>query len=410
MSADVGLDRMAAPLWTRAMVAVLAAQFLSALADNALLFGALALLRIDHYPDWTAPLLQEFFVGAYILLAPFVGPFADSRSKGSVMFIANGLKVLGALGMCIGLNPFVAYGLVGVGAAAYSPAKYGILSELTSPERLVQANGLMESSTIAAILIGAIAGGVLADWNVPGALVIVTLCYCGAAAANLLIPKLPPARAMGATSLSGTFREFAQATRELVRIPDARFSLIGTSVFWGAGATLRFLLVAWVPVALGITTNAMPAYLNAMVAVGIVVGAGLAGQFVTLQKADRSLPAGVLIGIAVCLLAGTTNVPVAFTVVTIVGACGGFFVIPLNALLQERGHQSVGAGNAIGVQNLCENSAMLLMIGLYISIVRSGASITVVAAVVGAAVSLAIGCLWMYRRRAHRTQESPAAR
>jgi MFS transporter, LPLT family, lysophospholipid transporter len=393
------LDRMTAPLWTRGMFAVLLAQFLSAMADNALLFGALALLKIDRYPDWTAPFLQEFFVGAYILLAPFVGPFADSRSKGGVMFLANAFKVIGALGMLFGLNPFVAYGLVGVGAAAYSPAKYGILSELTSPARLVQANGLMESSTIAAILIGAIAGGTLADWSAPGTLIIVTACYCGAAAANLLIPKLPPARVLGRLSVPVMFREFSHATRDLMRIPDGRFSVIGTSVFWGVGATLRFLLVAWVPVALGITTNAMPAYLNAMVAVGIVAGAALAGKFVSLQTADRSLPAGVLIGIAVCLLAPTSSVPVAFGIAVLIGACGGFFLIPLNALLQERGHQSVGAGNAVAVQNLCENSAMLLMIGLYISIVRGGASISVVAAACGSAVSVAIACLWLYRRK-----------
>ena len=398
MSAEVG--RLTMPLWSRGMVAVLLAQFLSAMADNALLFGALALLRIDHYPDWSAPILQEFFVGAYILLAPFVGPFADSRSKGGVMFLANAFKVVGALGMLFGLNPFVAYGLVGVGAAAYSPAKYGILSELTSPERLVQANGLMEASTIAAILIGAIAGGSLADWNVPGGLIIVTVCYCAAAAANLLIPKLPPARVIAKLAVPVMFREFTHATRDLMRNSDARFSVIGTSVFWGAGATLRFLLVAWVPVALGITSNVMPAYLNAMVAVGIVVGAGLAGKFVSLPKADRSLPAGVLLGITVCLLAVTTSIPIAFAVATLVGAFGGFFLVPLNALLQERGHQSVGAGNAVAVQNLCENSAMLLMIGLYISIVRSGASISVVAAAFGSAVSLAIASLWLYRRKA----------
>src|SRR3954454_20757297 len=161
------------PLWSRAMIAVLAAQFLSALADNALLFGALALLRLDHYPAWPAPLLQEFFVGAYIVLAPFAGPFADSLPKGRVMLLSNGLKLAGALGMCLGVNPFIAYGLVGAGAAAYSPAKYGILSELTSTGQLVKANGLMESSTIAAILAGAILGGTLADWSVPGTLAIV---------------------------------------------------------------------------------------------------------------------------------------------------------------------------------------------------------------------------------------------
>src|ERR1700761_95268 len=183
-------------LWSHGMLAVITAQFLSALADNALLFGALALLRIDHYPAWTEPLLQEFFVGAFIILAPFAGPFADALPKGRVMLISNFLKLLGALGMLLGLNPFLAYGMVGVGAAAYSPAKYGILSELVPAKLLVKANGLLESSTIAAILTGAIAGGVLADWNVWGALGVVSALYGTATAANLLIPRLPAARAL----------------------------------------------------------------------------------------------------------------------------------------------------------------------------------------------------------------------
>jgi LPLT family lysophospholipid transporter-like MFS transporter len=390
------------------MVAVLLAQFLSALADNALLFGALALLRIDRYPDWSAPLLQEFFVGAYIILAPFVGPAADSISKGRVMLVANGLKVVGALGMCLGLNPFVAYGLVGVGAAAYSPAKYGILSELTSPARLVQANGLMESSTIAAILIGAIAGGVMADWSVPGALAIVTGCYCAATAANLLIPPLPPAHPLATFSLGAILRDFFAAIFVLVKVPDARFSMIGTSLFWGAGSTMRFLLVAWVPVALGITTNAMPAYLNAMLAVGIVVGAGLAARFITLETAARALPAGVLIGLAVCVLAVTTNLQIAFAIMSVVGACGGFFVVPLNALLQERGRQSVGAGHAIAIQNLAENSVMLVMVGFYTLVVRAGAPIPGIAAGFGAFLSLAIGALWLTRRRSRTVGDQSA--
>lgn len=405
MSADSVARSADSALWTRGMAAVLMAQFLSALADSALLFGALALVKLDHYPDWASSLLQEFFVGPYILLAPFVGPFADSRSKGAVMFLANGLKVIGALGMCLGLNPFIAYGLVGVGAAAYAPAKYGILSELTTPARLVQANGLMEGSTIAAILAGSIAGGLLTDWSVPWTLVIVTACYCAAAGANLLIPKLPAARPVSRLSIPTMFREFTQATRELLAFRDARFSLVGTSVFWGAGATLRFLLVAWVPVALGVANYSMPANLNGAVGVGVVLGATLAGKFVTLQKVDRCLPAGVLIGVTVWVLAGTTNIPLAFAVVTVTGACGGFFVIPLNALLQERGHASVGAGNAIAVQGLCENTAILVMIGLYTWVVRAGASITAVAAAFGVGVSLAIGALWLYRRT--RPQASP---
>jgi MFS transporter, LPLT family, lysophospholipid transporter len=392
-------------LWSRGMMAVIAAQFLSAMADNALLFGALALLRIDHYPAWTEPLLQEFFVGAFILLAPFVGPFADALPKGRVMLISNGLKLAGALGMVAGVNPFLAYGLVGAGAAAYSPAKYGILSELVPPELLVKANGLLESSTIAAILSGAIAGGVLADWNVFGALGVVTACYGAAAAANLLIPRLPPAHRLSSFSLGSILRDFGSAVRVMVKTPDTRFSMIGTSLFWGTGGTMRFLLVAWVPVALGITNNSMPAYLNAMVAVGIVIGAGLAAKFVTLERADRALPAGVLIGVAVCILAVTTNMPAAFAVMSLVGACGGFFVVPLNALLQERGRQSVGAGHAIAVQNLAENLAMLLMIGLYTLAVRAGTPIIGIAAIFGAGLSVAIAALWVHRRR-HRVASS----
>ena len=386
-------------LWSRGMLAVVAAQFLSAMADNALLFGALALLRLDRYPLWTEPLLQEFFVGAYILLAPFAGPFADAFPKGRVMLVSNGLKLAGALGMWMGLNPFLTYGLVGLGAAAYSPAKYGILSELVPSELLVKANGLLESSTIAAILSGAIAGGALADLNVPGALGVVTACYAAAAAANLFIPKLPPVHALSQFSPNAMMRDFVAAVRSMVKTEDPRFSMIGTSLFWGTGGTMRFLLVAWVPVALGITTNRMPAYLNAMVAVGIVIGAGLASKFVTLDKADRALPAGVLIGAAVCLLAVTTHLPTAFLVMGLVGSCGGFFVVPLNALLQERGRQSVGAGHAIAVQNLAENASMLVMIGLYTLAVRAGASITGIAMLFGLALSVSMGILWIHRVR-----------
>src|SRR5580693_5847360 len=203
-------------LWSRGLMAVLAAQFLSAMADNALLFGALALLRIDRYPLWTEPLLQEFFVGAYIILAPFAGPFADAFPKGRVMLISNGLKLGGALGMWLGLNPFLTYGLVGAGAAAYSPAKYGILSELVSVDQLVKANGLLESSTIAAILTGAIAGGVLADWSVSGGLAIVAACYGVAVAANLLIPRLAPAHPLGQVSLGAILRDFGAALKVLI--------------------------------------------------------------------------------------------------------------------------------------------------------------------------------------------------
>jgi LPLT family lysophospholipid transporter-like MFS transporter len=401
------IERDPKALWTRGMVAVLVAQFLSALADNALLFGALALLRSEHYPDWATPVLQEFFVGAYIILAPFAGPFADGLPKGRVMLISNGLKLLGALAMVVGLNPFVAYGLVGIGAAAYSPAKYGILSELTTPDRLVQANGLMESSTIAAILVGVVAGGFLADWSIPGALLVITGCYGAAAAANLLIPRLPPAHPPATISLGGVLKEFGQAVKVLVGNPDVRFSMTGTSLFWGAGTTLRLVLIAWVPIALSNTTNRLPAELNGMCAIGIVVGAALAGKFITLEKADRALPAGVLIGVAVCILAGTTSLPVSLILMVMVGACGGFFVVPLNALLQERGHATVGAGLSVATQNLAENIAMLVMIGLYSLAMSAGMPITSLVGAFGGLLAVAMTALWVYRSRS-RVRPSPA--
>lgn len=386
-------------LWSRAMLAVLVAQFLSAAADNALLFGALALVRQYHYPSWSEPLLQEFFVGTFILMAPFVGPFADALPKGRVMLVSNGLKLAGALGMCLGLNPFVAYGLVGAGAAAYSPAKYGILSELVSPQLLVKANGLLEGSTIAAILGGTIAGGALADWSVPGTLAVTTAGYALAAVANLFIPRLQPAHPLNRFSLPAILADFGRAVRALFRHPDTAFSMAGTSLFWGTGSTLRFVLVAWVPVALGITTNRMPAYLNGVMAVGIVAGAALAARFITLQKADRVLPAGMLIGVWVCVLATITHLPAAFAVMALLGACGGYFIVPLNALLQETGRETVGAGHAIAVQNLMENFAMLVMVGLYVLAARAGLPVTRIAVVFGLVFTAALGLLWWSRAR-----------
>jgi MFS transporter, LPLT family, lysophospholipid transporter len=387
-----------ARLWSRGMAATLCAQFVSALADNALLFCTLAILTQELYPAWTQPILQEFFVGAYILLAPFAGPFADSWPKGRVMLVANGLKLLGSIGICLGFNPFIAYGLVGVGAAVYSPAKYGILSELTSAQNLVKANSLMESSTIAAILIGAISGGALADWNVRGALAIVAACYALAALANLFIPRLPPAHVTSNSPLAMLI-DFKRVTVELFSLGEARFSVIGTSLFWGAGSTLRFLLIAWVPIALGVANYRMPAYLNAVVAVGVVVGAALAAKFVTLKNVNRALAGGVLLGLAVCTISVTTHLPIACAVLLLVGAGGGFFVVPLNALLQESGSHSVGAGHAVAVQNLAENSAMLVMIGLYIALQRASVSVNGIAAGFGAALTLAIAALWLYRAR-----------
>nr|WP_318383864.1 lysophospholipid transporter LplT [uncultured Enterobacter sp.] len=386
-------------LWSKGMMAVTAAQFLSAFGDNALLFATLALLKAQFYPDWSQPILQMVFVGAYILFAPFVGQVADSFPKGRVMMVANGLKLLGAGSICLGVNPFIGYTLVGVGAAAYSPAKYGILGELTTGDRLVKANGLMESSTIAAILLGSVAGGKLADWHVLAALGVCALAYAGAVVANLLIPALPAARPGQSWRFRPMTASFFTACRSLWHDGETRFSLVGTSLFWGAGVTLRFLLVLWVPVVLGITDNVTPTYLNAVVAVGIVVGAGVAAKLVTLETVARCMPAGILIGVMVLVFSLQHALLPAYACLILIGLLGGFFVVPLNALLQERGKRSVGAGNAIAVQNLGENTAMLLMLGLYSLAVKVGVPVVGVGVGFGALFAVAISALWLWQRR-----------
>lgn len=384
-------------LWSRGMLAVTAAQFLSAFGDNALLFATLAVLKQQFYPDWSQPVLQMVFVGAYILFAPFVGQVADSFAKGRVMMMANSLKLIGALVIAFGVNPFVGYMLVGVGAAAYSPAKYGILGELTTGDRLVKANGLMESSTIAAILLGSVAGGVLADWSLLAALIVCALVYAAAVIANLFIPKLDPARPGQSWRFRPMTQSFFAACRVLWRSDETRFSLVGTSLFWGAGVTLRFLLVLWVPVALGIADNATPTYLNAMVAVGIVIGAGAAAKLVTLETVARCMPAGILIGVGVAIFAFQHALLPSYALLMLIGILGGFFVVPLNALLQDRGKHTVGAGNAIAVQNLGENTAMLLMLGLFSLAVKTGAPIVGVGIGFGVVFALAISALWLWQ-------------
>ncbi|HFS8943110.1 TPA: lysophospholipid transporter LplT [Enterobacter roggenkampii] len=386
-------------LRSKGMMAVIAAQFLSAFGDNALLFATLALLKAEFYPDWSQPILQMVFVGAYIIFAPFVGQVADSFPKGRVMMFANGLKLLGAASICFGFNPFIGYTLVGIGAAAYSPAKYGILGELTTGDKLVKANGLMESSTIAAILLGSVAGGVLADWHVLAALGVCAVVYGGAVVANLFIPKLPVARPGQSWRVKPMTGSFFNACRVLWRNGETRFSLMGTSMFWGAGVTLRFLLVLWVPVALGITDNATPTYLNAMVAIGIVVGAGAAAKLVTLETVARCMPAGILIGVVVLIFSLQHALLPAYALLILIGILGGFFVVPLNALLQERGKQTVGAGNAIAVQNLGENLAMLLMLGLYSLAVKVGVPVVGIGVGFGGLFAIAIASLWMWQRR-----------
>jgi LPLT family lysophospholipid transporter-like MFS transporter len=386
-------------LFSRGMIAVLFAQFVSALADNALLFAAIALLKSQSASDWQIPMLQEFFVIAFILLAPFVGPFADGLPKGRVMLMANCIKLLGAIAMFLQVPPLLAYGLVGIGAAAYSPAKYGILSELVTHAKLVKANGMIEGSTIVAILLGAVLGGKLADVSVTIALVTICACYLLAIIANTFIPRLPIARPDTKLSPTKMVKEFLEALKILSLNKDARFSLIGTSIFWGTGSTLRLLLVAWVPVALSINDLSMPANLSGGVAIGIAIGAALAANLVSLKNVNRVLPAGLLIGVFIMLFAHANSLIVAIMLLALVGAAGGFYVVPLNALLQERGHETVGPGNAVAVQNFFENLCMLTLVGIYIVMQKNSVPVISITFIFGGIILFCIGVLSFIRLR-----------
>ncbi|OBU06393.1 lysophospholipid transporter LplT [Morganella psychrotolerans] len=385
-----------APLLNKGMKAVLTSQFISAFADNAILFAILAQLSARNYPEWSQPMLQMVFVLTFIVLAPFVGQIADCFPKGRVMLMSNGCKLIGAIVICLGSDPFLGYAMVGIGAAAYSPAKYGILGELTTGEQLVKANGLIEASTIVAILLGSVTGGFLSDYHISMALIMCTVMYALAAVTNLYIPRLPPAKMAQSWNLRIMMSTFIRAVISLWQNQESRFSLTGTSLFWGAGVTLRLMLVLWVPSALGITGQTMPTVLNAMVAVGIVAGAGLAARFITLETVRRCMPAGILIGIMVIIFTFQTSVVPTNITLVLLGVFGGLFVVPLNALLQKRGKETVGAGNAIAVQNLGENGAMLIMLGLYSLAVKAGVSVVVIGATFGSLFALAIGGLWLW--------------
>lgn len=383
------------PLLTVGMAATMLAQFFSAFADNAIFFAILAFIKQLNYPEWSQSALQIGFVIPFILLSPFVGQFADSMSKGRAMMISNGIKLVGAAVICLNINPFLGYFLVGVGAAGYSPAKYGILGELTSGDNLVKANGLIEASTIAAILLGSLAGGHIADLNITFALLTCVIMYGLAVVANIFIPKLPVARKDIEWKFMSMIKDFAKTFKIIFNNKQALYTLLGTSLFWGAGITLRFLLISWVPIVLGITDNSTPTNLNAVVAIGIVVGAGLASAMVSISNTLRCIPAGILMGFAVIAFTLQSNMTSSYILLVIIGALGGYFLVPLNALIQKMGKELIGAGSVISIQNLSEYSAMMIMLSAYTLAVACGLSVITIGVGFGMLFAILIGFVWL---------------
>ena len=345
----------------------LSAQFLSALADNALFFVAIGLLATLEAPEWHQPLLLSVFVIGYIILAPFVGAYADSRPKGQVMFLSNGLKLIGCLAMLFGLPPLYAYAIVGVGAATYSLAKYGILTELLPENYLVAANGWVEGLTVAAIILGAIVGGELLDLKSIGvlngfdiAILLVSSLYLLAAIFNRFIPELPISQSIKRKNPIFLIKDFTNSFAKLFNDPLGQLSLAITTLFWGAGATLRLVVLAWAAMALNFGLE-QATKLSAMVAVGVAVGAVIAARYIRMKDSIYILPVGIFMGALVCSLVFIDQVKTAILVLLLIGIFSGLLIVPLNALLQHRGHALIGAGHSIAAQNFSENIGILLL-------------------------------------------------
>jgi LPLT family lysophospholipid transporter-like MFS transporter len=389
---------------------LIAAQFCSALADNALLIVTLAVLQERQLSPWLAPMLKFGFTLAYVLLAPFIGPLADAMPKGRLMAWMNALKLVGALALLAGLHPVAAFAVVGLGAAAYAPAKYGLVTELVPARQLVAANGWLEVSVVAAVLLGMAGGGALVSqlWlQGPAAalaaplgastLQISLLAVMGVyVLASLLNRGVPdsgaryPAPARHPLRLT---REFWRDNRTLWRDREGGLSLAVTTIFWGVGATLQFIVLRWAVERMGLALS-QAALLQGVVAVGVVAGASAAGRWVPLAAAPRLLGCGVLLGLAMPALAIAPDLWVAVPLLVLAGAAGGLMVVPLNALLQHRGCQLLSAGRSIAVQGFNENASVLAMLAGYAALVALEVPLRLLMTGFGLAIAAALTRLW----------------
>jgi MFS transporter, LPLT family, lysophospholipid transporter len=401
----------------RGFYTIMAAQFCSSLADNALLIAAIALLVEMHAPEWMKPLLKLFFTISYVVLAPFVGAFADSMPKGRVMFVTNTIKVVGCALMFMTVHPLLAYAVVGFGAAAYSPAKYGILTELLPPEKLVAANGWIEGTTVGSIILGTVLGGALIsptvsasllsfdfprmetgiDTPAESAILVIAAVYGLAALFNLRIPDTGARYAHQERNPLKLVVDFSHCLKVLWRDKLGQISLAVTTLFWGAGATLQFIVLKWAEVQLGMPLS-RAAILQGVVALGIAVGAVVAARFVPLKGSLRVLPVGVAMGVLVPMMTMVHTLPVAYATLVLIGGMAGFFVVPMNALLQHRGHVLMSAGHSIAVQNFNENLMILAMLALYAVLIRADVHINTVIVLFGSFVAVTmLGVIRLHR-------------
>ncbi|MDZ7938894.1 MAG: lysophospholipid transporter LplT [Rhodoferax sp.] len=398
----------------RGFYTIMSAQFFSSLADNALFVGAVQLLRTSGSPEWQQAALVPMFALFYVVLAPFVGAYADAFPKGRVMLISNGIKVLGCLMMLFGTHPLMAYAVVGLGAAAYSPAKYGILTELLPSSQLVKANGWIEGLTIASIILGVLLGGqlvspmvahVLLSLDLPlidtsintppeAAIAILIVVYVVAAWFNTRIPHTGVTMRPMPKNLLVLLPDFWRCNARLWQDRLGQISLSTTTLFWGVSGNLRYIVLAWASAALGYSVTQASALVG-VVAIGTAVGAVAASLRMRLEHAVNVIPLGIAMGLLVLLLNFISNVWVAAPFLILLGGLGGFLVVPMNALLQHRGHNLMGAGRSIAVQNFNEQACILGLGAFYSLSTGIGLSAFGAISVFGIVVA---GCMWWIKR------------
>ena len=395
----------------RGFYTIMAAQFFSSLADNALLFVAISLLTSMNAPASLTPLLKLSFVLFYVLLAAFVGAFADSLPKGRVMFIANLIKISGCALMFLTVHPLLAYAVVGFGAAVYSPAKYGILTELLPPEKLVPANGWIEGLTVMSIILGTVAGGALVsergsnfllgldlpgvDTGAEAAMAVVVGVYILAALFNLRIPDTGARYEHQERNPAKLIADFANCSATLWRDKLGQISLAVTTLFWGAGATLQFIVLKWAERSLHMPLD-KATNLIGVVAIGVALGAAMAARMIPLRKSLTVIPLGIIMGLVVCSMVFVTTVNLAYPLLALIGFLSGFFVVPMNALLQHRGHVLMSAGHSIAVQNFNENLSILTMLALYAIMITLNLDLDIIIVMFGLSVA---GIMYFIGRR-----------
>lgn len=400
-----------APDSVRPAATLLATQFLSALADHTLLILAIALLQQAQAPAWMTPMLKFTFILAYVLLAFWVGRWADLRPKRDVMFAANLLKAGGCMALIAGVHPLLAYGLVGVGAAAYSPAKYGLLTELLPARMLVRANAWLEGLTIGSVILGTVLGGLFVNRELLGALHRVAghdaltllpglfaalMLYGISAVLNLRVPDsgrryLAPAQP--------ALTVFAGALAALWADRLARISLLCTTLLWGVGAVLQFLVLDWGRQALGLSLDSA-ALLQAGFGVGVAVGAVLAARLLVLERVERMLPWSLLLGPLLLIILPLSGSVIGTALhIGVMGLAAGLFVVPMNALLQHRGYVLLNAGQSIAVQNFCENLSVLGVVALYAMALKQTAALDHIVIGLAAVLSACLLLIWRLNRQ-----------